>query len=288
MKDLDYPFNSDYIIRKKKSLKKQLLADENTKYIGKKIAILGGETTENIKLVLELFLLNYGIRPDFYESEYNRYYEDGMFPNSDLEEFKPDIIYVCTCVRIIIEWPVMTDSKIDVDTKRQALMDKFTGLWDTMAAKYHCPIIQNNFEYPFFRLMGNKDASDYHGRINYVTSLNMAFYVSYLILIPIIMIVTFILVGNIFDASLEQEMMEELSSYRMIYQIVYMFLSGGFISSFYVFIYIFKKGILRFQWWFIFWISFAVSILTIICSILLLCLYGYAFYKGVIKKGKNH
>ena len=168
MKDLDYPFNSDYIIRKKKSLKKQLLADENTKYIGKKIAILGGETTENIKLVLELFLLNYGIRPDFYESEYNRYYEDGMFPNSDLEEFKPDIIYVCTCVRNIIEWPVMTDSKNDVDTKRQALMDKFTGLWDTMAAKYHCPIIQNNFEYPFFRLMGNKDASDYHGRINYV------------------------------------------------------------------------------------------------------------------------
>ena len=97
-----------------------------------------------------------------------------------------------------------------------------------------------------------------------------------------------ILVGNIFDASLEQEMMEELSSYRMIYQIVYMFLSGGFISSIYVFIYIFKKGILRFQWWFIFWISFAVSILTIICSILLLGLYGYAFYKGVIKKGKNH
>ena len=50
MKDLDYPFNSDYIIRKKKSLKKQLLADENTKYIGKKIAILGGETTENMVL----------------------------------------------------------------------------------------------------------------------------------------------------------------------------------------------------------------------------------------------
>ena len=64
----------------------------------------------------------------------------------------------------------------------------------------------------------------------YGNRLNMAFYVSYLILIPIIMIVTFILVGNIFDASLEQEMMEELSSYRMIYQIVYMFLSGGFIK----------------------------------------------------------
>ena len=63
---------------------------------------------------------------------------------------------------------------------------------------------------------------------------------------------------------------------------------GNWHSCIYVFIYIFKKGILRFQWWFIFWISFAVSILTIICSILLLGLYGYAFYKGVIKKGKNH
>ncbi|MBQ9391572.1 MAG: HAD-IIIC family phosphatase, partial [Lachnospiraceae bacterium] len=41
---------------------------------------------------------------------------------------------------------------------------------------YNCPIIQNNFEYPFFRLMGNKDASDYHGRVNFVTTLNCAFY----------------------------------------------------------------------------------------------------------------
>ncbi|MBS5852363.1 MAG: helix-turn-helix transcriptional regulator [Bacilli bacterium] len=122
----------------------------------------------------------------------------------------------------------------------------------------------------------------------YGNRLNMAFYVSYLIIIPIIMSITFIFVGNIFDLSLEQEMIERISSYKIIYQIVYMFLSGGFISSIYVLIYIFKKGILRFQWWFIFWISFAVSILTIICGILLLALYGYAFYKGVIKKGKNH
>ena len=122
----------------------------------------------------------------------------------------------------------------------------------------------------------------------YGNRLNMAFYVSYLIIIPIIMSITFIFVGNIFDLSLEQEMIERISSYKIIYQIVYMFLSGGFISSIYVLIYIFKKGILRFQWWFIFWILFAVSILTIICGILLLALYGYAFYKGVIKKGKNH
>ena len=176
MKELEYPFDAEYIIRKKKSLKKQLLADPDNNFITKKIAILGGETTENIKLILELFLLNYGIKPEFYESEYNQYFEDGMFPNPELENFKPDVVYVCTCIRNITDFPAISDSKEVVENKKQAVINKFFGLWDSIKERYHCTIIQNNFEYPFFRLMGNKDASDYHGRVNFVTSLNMAFY----------------------------------------------------------------------------------------------------------------
>lgn len=176
MKELDYPFDAEYIIKKKKAIKRQLLANENLNFVEKKIAILGGETTENIKLLLELFLLNYGIKPEFYESEYNQYYEDGMFPNPELEEFKPDLIYVCTCIRNIVDFPILSDTKELIEQKQQTIVNKFYGLWDTMAQRYHCPIIQNNFEYPFFRLMGNKDASDYHGRVNFVTKLNMSFY----------------------------------------------------------------------------------------------------------------
>ena len=59
MKELSYSFDAEYIIKKKKSLKRQLLADVNRNFVEKRIAILGGETTENIKLTLELFLLNY-------------------------------------------------------------------------------------------------------------------------------------------------------------------------------------------------------------------------------------
>ena len=175
MKELEYPFDAENLLKKKKSLKRQL-EESSQNFIEKKIAILGGQTTQNIKLMLELFLLNYGIKPTFYESEYNKYYEDGMFPNPELEEFKPDIIYVCTCVRSINEFPVMSDDKEVVEQKRQAVINKFAGLWEHLALTYQCPIIQNNFEYPFFRLMGNKDASDYHGRVNFVTTLNMAFY----------------------------------------------------------------------------------------------------------------
>lgn len=45
-----------------------------------------------------------------------------------------------------------------------------------MVEKYHCPIIQNNFEYSFYRLIGNKDASDYYRKVNFVTMVNCAFY----------------------------------------------------------------------------------------------------------------
>lgn len=171
MKELNYPFDPEWVLKKKKSIKRQLLEDENVSYINKKIAILGGQTTNDIKNILELFLLNYGIRPTFYESEYNMYYEDGMFSNPELEEFTPDLVYICTCIRNITNWPELVNDRKTVDEKLDVNANKFIGLWEHIRDTYHCPIIQNNFEYPFYRLLGNRDASDYRGHVNFVTRL---------------------------------------------------------------------------------------------------------------------
>ena len=38
-----------------------------------------------------------------------------------------------------------------------------------------CPIIQNNFEYPYYRILGNKDSIDIHGKTNFVIRLNALF-----------------------------------------------------------------------------------------------------------------
>ena len=40
MRELDYPFNAEEIIKKKKTYKKQLLQNENGNFLSKKIAIL--------------------------------------------------------------------------------------------------------------------------------------------------------------------------------------------------------------------------------------------------------
>ena len=175
MKELEYPFDVEYILSKKKKLRRELL-ESNTAFIDKKVAILGGSTTSDIKLILELFLLNYGIRPSFYESEYNQYYQDAMFPNAKLEEFAPDVIYIYTTNRNVTTYPQVADSAETVDGLIQAEVGRFTGMWDRLASVYHCPIIQNNFEMPLFRLMGNRDAYDIHGAVNFLTRLNMKFY----------------------------------------------------------------------------------------------------------------
>lgn len=175
MRELEYPFNSEYILKKRRAIKKELLSKDMKGSISKKIAILGGSTTHDVKDMLELFLLNAGIVPSFYESEYNQFWQDVMFDNPELAEFGPDIIFVHTSTRNIKSFPQMQDNEADIQGMLDAEYDYYEKMWLKIAEVYHCPVIQNNFEQPFYRLMGNKDFSDIHGRVNYVNRLNERF-----------------------------------------------------------------------------------------------------------------
>jgi len=175
VRELNYPFNNEYILKKSKRIKKELLASEDKRII-KKIAVLGGSTTHDIIRVLELFLLDQGIEPLFYESEYAMYWQDAMFENPELKEFVPDVIYIHTSNRNITDYPEMDDSKEEVCKKEEAAYQHFVVMWDKLRETYACPIIQNNFEMPFYRILGNRDAVDIHGRIHFLNKLNQRFY----------------------------------------------------------------------------------------------------------------
>ena len=49
MKELEYPFDAESVLKKKKTLKKQLMADGDAKFINKRIAILGGGNNSEYK-----------------------------------------------------------------------------------------------------------------------------------------------------------------------------------------------------------------------------------------------
>ena len=174
MRELEYPFDSQYLIKKKKSLRRQLL-ESDTLFIDKKIAVLGGSTTHDIVVMLDLFLLNNGIRCEFYESEYNKYYEDVMFDNEELMTFNPDIVFIHTSNRNIVSYPDMSYSEEDVNRALEAEEKKYIQLWEKIKNSFNCPIIQNNFEYPYYRILGNKDATDIHGRVRFINELNRRF-----------------------------------------------------------------------------------------------------------------
>ena len=174
MKELEYPFDGRYLIKKKKSLKRELLSTDK-QFTEKKIAVLGGSTTHDIAAVLELFLLNEGIKPVIYESEYAKYWEDVMFENPELKEFKPDLVYIHTTNRNITQFPKPGMAKEDIDTLLEADFNRFKVMWEKIAADYNCPIIQNNFEFPTYRLLGNQDCCLMEGRVNYINRLNLKF-----------------------------------------------------------------------------------------------------------------
>lgn len=174
MRELEWPFDGELILRKKKSLKNALIVGRKD-FVEKRIAILGGVTTSNIKLMLELFLLNDGIKPIFYESEYNKYWEDVMFDNPELVKFRPDVVYICTSWRNITNFPTFEQSKAEVDAVLGSEYERFEKMWDKLATDYHAVIIQNNFEFPTYRLLGNKDATEMHGKVNFLTRLNLKF-----------------------------------------------------------------------------------------------------------------
>ena len=176
MKILTYPFDNSYILKKKRSIKKELLAESGSR-IKKKIAVLGGSTTNEIVNILELFLLNYGIEPEFYQSEYAQYWEDAVFGNEELDNFSPDIIYIHTTNRNITEFSVkMSATESETDDMLNAQYKHFEEVWTALKNKFGCPVIQNNFEMPFYRFLGNSDASDYRGKINFINRLNDRFY----------------------------------------------------------------------------------------------------------------
>lgn len=161
------------LVRLKRQMKKALAAQSNLP--PKRIAILGGSTTSELVGLLELYLLNCGVQPVFYQSEYNQYYEDIMFGSPALELFKPDVIYLHTTVRNIIKAPSIGAARQDVEALIAETLQRHAVLWDKIAEQYGCPIIQNNFDPPPHRALGNLDGTDSRGLTRFTRELNLHF-----------------------------------------------------------------------------------------------------------------
>ena len=171
MTPFDYPYDCDVILQKKRRLRRELLTQSGL--IPKKIAILSGSTIGEIKPILELFLLHHGIQPEFYEGEYARYYENAVFDDGSLRAFAPDIIYVHTTVQNLSGLPCPADSDVEAEEKLAAEVLRWQSFCDACCSM-GAIVIQNNFEFPNVRVMGNFEAVDRRGAVRFVRRMNEA------------------------------------------------------------------------------------------------------------------
>lgn len=132
-----------------------------------KIAILGGSTTNHIAKVLRE-------THEVYEDDFGKFYETAMY--GDFHGFAPDFIYIHTTIRNIVYEPNVKDSPNEILRKLDEEYVRFEKMWLKLHEDYGCHIIQNNFEMPFYRLLGNRDCYDIRGKSRFVTKLNELFY----------------------------------------------------------------------------------------------------------------
>jgi FkbH-like protein len=167
------PTSAADILRQRQTLKKELLKQGNL--VPTRIALLGGSTTAEVRNTLELFLLAQGIQPSFYESGYNRYSEDILFENPDLWSFKPDIVFIHTTWHNVSQFPELLEAEADVEHRVRREAARFESLWEKIHTGLGALIIQNNFDLPRLRPLGNLEASRSFGRVNFLSRLNAEF-----------------------------------------------------------------------------------------------------------------
>lgn len=170
---LVWPIDTPAILKNRRAIKKELLSQKEA--LPLKVAILGGATSVEVKNMLELFLLKYGFQPSFYESGYNRFYEEAMSEVSALWQFKPDVVFIDTTWRNVAHFPELLQNDEEVEDRLTQEMSRFKAIWERIGRDLGALVIQNNFDLPNLRVLGNLDGSRSFGRTNFLGRLNHEF-----------------------------------------------------------------------------------------------------------------
>jgi predicted enzyme involved in methoxymalonyl-ACP biosynthesis len=161
------------ILQKRRRLKRELSAGEGLQPL--RIAVLGGSTTNEVVDLWELLLLSKGYLPTFNQSEYGQYYEEAVLNTQALVEFAPDLVYVHTGYKNVVNLPPVSATEEEFPGYVSAEVGRYRQIWDALSGAMKCQIVQNNFELPPYKALGNLDATAAGGASRFYLALNAEF-----------------------------------------------------------------------------------------------------------------
>ena len=158
---LRYPF----IMEHKAGMKEELLEKGGLQDI--RIGVLCGSTFGVVQDLLELFLLLNGIRPAFWIGSYDRVYEEACFTEPSLAEFRPEIVLVHTSSQdLSCGFSGTGPAALEEEEERHR------QIWSGIRRSYGCTVIQNNYAYFPYRIIGNAARASEDGNVRYINELN--------------------------------------------------------------------------------------------------------------------
>lgn len=140
-----------------------------------KLAILGSITTQQLREFIELYLYAGGVVADVYEAEYDVFRQEILDPDSGLYSFAPKIIFIATTWRCLSNLPDLNDTEQKVSQLVETELALWRQLWEKAHQTLGCQIVQNNFEQPPWRILGNHERRHSSGLGRFITLVNQAF-----------------------------------------------------------------------------------------------------------------
>jgi FkbH-like protein len=137
-----------------------------------KLAILGGFTTHQLRDLIELYTFAAGASVEIYEAEYGVFRQEVLDPSSALYQFKPNVVFLATHWRNIGRWPALSDSPEKVSELLEAEFREWGLLWQTVHDRLGSQILQNNFDTPPWRSLGNHEMRHAAAHTRFIGDLN--------------------------------------------------------------------------------------------------------------------
>ena len=153
---------------------RQSLPPEATPRAKIKLAILGSFTTHQLRDLTELFLFAAGIGVEVYEGDFGVFRQELLDPTSGLYAFAPDIVYVATHWRDLGHRPTVASTAEDAAALLDAEYDDWALLWRTAHDRLGCQIVQNNFDTPPWRALGNHELRHPAALTRFIAQANLA------------------------------------------------------------------------------------------------------------------
>jgi FkbH-like protein len=138
----------------------------------RKVAIIGGYTTQPIRELVLPILLSEGYWTEIYEGNYNSVETEPLDPNAPLYAFGPDILIVATGTKHINSFPRCGMDLAFVQSLAASEVERLKIRWDAIVDRTAATIIQHNFEPASTLPLGRNEGRYHWSKTNFVHLLN--------------------------------------------------------------------------------------------------------------------